>query len=139
MSDNTQEEFEKWWFCPTTGEILGISEKQINDAWYTWQAATAQSEQTIADLRKKLAEQQAQYLMLRGWFQKDGSCTCETCWSCAGKGAAVLSEAANTEELNRLITEAKVQVLKGLRTRILDEHDRLELQLDLDELERGKL
>ena len=34
--------------------------------------------------------------MLRDWFKKDNACTCETCWSCAGKGAAVLSQSSDT-------------------------------------------
>jgi len=46
---------------------------------------------------KELIEQlHAQVTMLRDWFKKDNFCTCKTCWSCAGKGAAVLSQSSDT-------------------------------------------
>ena len=50
----------------------------------------------IEQLEATIEQQAAKIAMLRDWFKKDNSCTCETCWSCAEKGAAVLSQSSDT-------------------------------------------
>jgi len=71
---------------------------------------------------KELIEQlHAQVTMLRDWFKKDNSCTCKTCWSCAGKGAAVLSQSSDTwladhdkEVRRKVLNEAYKEVDCGI-------------------------